>query len=176
MRNRFLRLVRIVSLAAVIAFPLTATAPAGAATSDEISPNPTNMVDCNGYSSVYHSLKVTMRSLCTDPYFKEAGGAERAYDNGKYTLDDDGSRVHLHDTMTYQLDANILQFLGLFDDWEPLVARLERPPSLPEQRQTDDGADEQEHRAEADGEHRASADVLQQFRQDGQAEHHRRQE
>src|SRR2546422_7599995 len=63
--------------------------------------------------------------------------AERTftYDNGKYVLDDDGRRVHLHDTMTYQLDANILQFLGLFDDWEPLIARLERPPSLPEQRQ-----------------------------------------
>ena len=91
MRDRFFRLVRLVSLAAVIAFPLTATAPVGAATTDEVSPNPTNMVDCNGYSSVYHSLKVTMRSLCTDPYFKEAGGAERAYDNGKYIGHDEPS-------------------------------------------------------------------------------------
>src|SRR5207244_7734399 len=40
------------------------------------------------------------------------------YDNGKFTLDEHGRAVHLHDTMTYQLDANILQFLGLFDDWE----------------------------------------------------------
>jgi nucleoside phosphorylase len=34
--------------------------------------------------------------------------------------------------MTYQLNANILQFLGLFDDWEPHVARLTRPPFPPE--------------------------------------------
>src|SRR5260370_6123667 len=36
--------------------------------------------------------------------------AERTftYDNGKLMHDDDGRRVHEHDTMTYQLDANIL--------------------------------------------------------------------
>jgi pimeloyl-ACP methyl ester carboxylesterase len=63
--------------------------------------------------------------------------AERTftYDNGKFLIDEHGRRVHLHDTMTYQLDANILQFLGLFDDWKPLVARLEGPPSPPEQRE-----------------------------------------
>jgi nucleoside phosphorylase/Tfp pilus assembly protein PilF len=62
--------------------------------------------------------------------------AERTftYDNGKFTLDEHGRSVHLHDTMTYQLDANILQFLGLFDDWQTHVARLHRPPSPPEQR------------------------------------------
>src|SRR5258708_2080597 len=61
--------------------------------------------------------------------------AERTftYDNGKFTLDD-GRKIHLHDTMTYQLDANTLQFLGLFDKWKPLVAGLKRPPSGPEQR------------------------------------------
>ena len=57
------------------------------------------------------------------------------YDNGKFMLDEHGRSVYLHDTMTYQLDANILQFLGLFDDWKPLVADLERPPSSPEQRE-----------------------------------------
>src|SRR5436309_11697679 len=43
--------------------------------------------------------------------------AERTftYDNGKFTLDEQGRTVHLHDIMTYQLDANILQFLGVFD-------------------------------------------------------------
>ena len=91
MRERLIRLVRVVSLAAVIAFPLTATTPAGAATSSEVSPNPTNMLDCNGYSSLYHAVKITMRSLCADPYFKEAGGAERAYDNGKYIGHDEPS-------------------------------------------------------------------------------------
>src|SRR5437588_491852 len=64
--------------------------------------------------------------------------AERTftYDNGKFTLDEHGRSVHLHDTMTYQLDASILQFLGLFDRWKPLVARLKRPPNPPEQRKS----------------------------------------
>lgn len=58
--------------------------------------------------------------------------AERTftYDNGKVILDEQGRSVHLHDTLTYQLDANILQFLGLFYDWRPLVADLDS--SLPE--------------------------------------------
>lgn len=60
--------------------------------------------------------------------------AERTFtfDSGKFTLDD-GRQVHLHDTMTYQLDAKTLQFLGLFDKWRPLVARLKRPSHPPEQ-------------------------------------------
>ena len=57
--------------------------------------------------------------------------AERTftYDNGKFTSDEHGRTVHLHDIMTYQLNANILQFLGLFDGWKPLLAKLESPPS-----------------------------------------------
>ena len=64
--------------------------------------------------------------------------AERAftYDNGKFITDEQGRRVHLHDTLTYQLDANILQFLGIFDDWMPLVAGLETPQPMLDQRQT----------------------------------------
>ena len=64
--------------------------------------------------------------------------AERTftYDNGKFTLDEQGRSVHLHDTLTYHLDANILQFLGLFGEWKPLVARLKRPPSSREPRET----------------------------------------
>jgi nucleoside phosphorylase len=60
--------------------------------------------------------------------------AERTftYDSGKYTLDEQGRRVHEHDTLTYQLDATILQFLGLFDAWRPQLARLRRPPFPPE--------------------------------------------
>src|SRR5947209_18502697 len=60
--------------------------------------------------------------------------AERTftYDNGKFTLDEQGRSVHEQDTMTYQLDANIVQFLGLFDDWKPLIVGLERSSSPPE--------------------------------------------
>src|SRR2546423_12138042 len=62
--------------------------------------------------------------------------AERTftYDNGKFTFDEHGRNVHLHDTLTYQLDANILQFLGLFEEWKPVVARLKPPPNPSERR------------------------------------------
>jgi nucleoside phosphorylase len=61
--------------------------------------------------------------------------AERTftYNNGKYTFDEQGRSVHLHDAMTYQLDVNILQFLGLFDEWKSLVASLPYPASVREQ-------------------------------------------
>ncbi|HLG63831.1 MAG TPA: FxSxx-COOH system tetratricopeptide repeat protein [Ktedonosporobacter sp.] len=60
--------------------------------------------------------------------------AERTftYDSGKFVLDEQGRQVHLHDTLTYQLDAAILQFLGLFDAWKPLLAALPRPPAPPD--------------------------------------------
>ena len=63
--------------------------------------------------------------------------AERTftYDNGKFTLDEYGRSVHLHDTMTYQLDANTLQFLRLFDNWKPLITCLEHPLAVPDQRE-----------------------------------------
>ncbi len=62
--------------------------------------------------------------------------AERTftYDNGKFTLDKRGRRVHEPDTITYQINANILQFLGLFDDWKPHIMRLRRPQPPPESR------------------------------------------
>jgi tetratricopeptide (TPR) repeat protein len=62
--------------------------------------------------------------------------AERTftYDNGKFLLDEHGRSVHEHDTLTYQLDANITQFLGLFDEWKPLVEGLKRPRSPLKQR------------------------------------------
>ncbi len=63
--------------------------------------------------------------------------AERTFtfDNGKFTLDEYGRSVHEHDAMTYHLDATIQQFLGLFDEWKPLVAGLQRPLSFPQQRE-----------------------------------------
>jgi nucleoside phosphorylase len=63
--------------------------------------------------------------------------AERTftYDNSKFTRDEHGRRVLLQDTMTYRLAADLLQFLGLFDDWKPLVRGLKRPPFPPQQRE-----------------------------------------
>jgi nucleoside phosphorylase len=59
--------------------------------------------------------------------------AERTftYDSGKFTLDEYGQAAHFHDTITYQPDPTLRQFLGLFDGWKPLVANLERPTSFP---------------------------------------------
>ena len=88
----------------------------------------------------YQPRMAIMTGICAgDAHQVQLGDlvvAERTftYDNGKFALDEHGRSIHLHDTLTYQLDANILQFLGLFDEWKPLVARLKRPPSLPEQR------------------------------------------
>jgi tetratricopeptide (TPR) repeat protein/nucleoside phosphorylase len=87
----------------------------------------------------YQPRIVIMTGICAgDPEQVQLGDlvvAERTftYDNGKFTLDEQGRGVHLYDTMTYQLDANILQFLELFDDWKPPVAGLQRPPSSSEQ-------------------------------------------
>ena len=63
--------------------------------------------------------------------------AERTftYDSGKFALDQHGQRVHLHDALTHQLDANILGFVSMFDAWKPLVAQLHRPPSKRQQRE-----------------------------------------
>lgn len=77
-----------------------------------------------------------MTGICAgDARYTQLGDlvvAERTftYDNGKFTLDEQGKTTHQHDTITYQPDANILQFLGLFDNWKPLVEALENPPSL----------------------------------------------
>jgi nucleoside phosphorylase len=62
--------------------------------------------------------------------------AERTftYDNGKFVIDAQGNRIHEHDTTTYQLESRVKQYLELFDDWEPLVTALERPPSPEEHR------------------------------------------
>src|SRR6266851_4063205 len=63
--------------------------------------------------------------------------AERTYtyDSGKLVTDEQGRMVHEHDTMTYQLDENILRFVHLFEQWKPLVAQLPRPLSRRQQRE-----------------------------------------
>lgn len=78
-----------------------------------------------------------MTGICAgDAHYVHLGDlvvAERTftYDSGKFTLDEHGRTVHLHDTMTYHLDANILQFLKLFDDWQPLLDTLNMPEAHP---------------------------------------------
>src|SRR6266566_308724 len=52
--------------------------------------------------------------------------AERVftYDGGKFTR-----KGHQHDTRTYELNANLLGYLRMFDEWKTLVGSLERPVS-----------------------------------------------
>ena len=48
------------------------------------------------------------------------------YDSGRFVIEN-GRQVHEHDTQTYNLDASILSFLGVFEAWKPLVAHMKRP-------------------------------------------------
>jgi hypothetical protein len=76
----------------MLAFTFLIQASAGVpAATTEVVPNGTNLLDCNGLSARYQALKINMTSLCADPYFKEATGPERAYDNGKYIGHDEPS-------------------------------------------------------------------------------------
>ena len=48
--------------------------------------------------------------------------AERVftYDTGRFVLEG-GRQVHEHDTQTYNLNASILTFLQVFEDWKKLL-------------------------------------------------------
>jgi hypothetical protein len=75
MRAPFRRLASLASLTVILAFAfLVQSAAAPAATTTEVTPNAVNMMDCNGLSPIYQSLKVTMKALCTDAFFNEALG------------------------------------------------------------------------------------------------------
>ncbi len=62
--------------------------------------------------------------------------AERTFasDTGKISKDEQGQIVHEHDTMTYHIHENTLNFLRSFDLWKPRVATLPRPVSKRQQR------------------------------------------
>jgi nucleoside phosphorylase len=83
----------------------------------------------------YQPRLVLMTGICAgDAQEVQLGDlvvAERVftYDNRKITRDEQGRTVRQHDTITYQLNANLQQFLGLFDVRESLVMGLKRPSS-----------------------------------------------
>jgi hypothetical protein len=81
----FKRLARVISLASILVLPLTVGSSSGVpADTGGVAPNPVNMLDCNGHSATYQSVRPGMRVMCADPFFRENGVAERAYDNGNY--------------------------------------------------------------------------------------------
>src|SRR3989442_8814007 len=99
------RLGQILVLAALFAFALTSGS--ARAVSGAVAPNPTNMVDCNGWSPTYQSVKPTMRGLCTDFFISEHGESYRGSDNGHYVGHDEPSVKFISstpssgNTMTY---------------------------------------------------------------------------
>jgi hypothetical protein len=86
-------LARVASFGTVLVLPIAVSlAPvAPAAVVAGVTPNAVNMLDCNGHSPTYQTLKATMGALCADPFFNEDGVPERAYDNGKYIGHDEPS-------------------------------------------------------------------------------------
>ncbi len=107
-----LLLVPAIGLAAVCQLSLTGSA--GAATvattakaapaAGTVTPNPTNELDCNGWSAGYKTVKKLAGDLCTDPI---KGKATRFVDNGWYVGHDEPSVKFISrapgsgNTMTY---------------------------------------------------------------------------
>jgi hypothetical protein len=57
-----------------------------------VAPNSTNMMDCNGHSTIYKSVKQDLGGLCTDPIaIWQDGTAWQFYDNGHYVGHDEPS-------------------------------------------------------------------------------------
>lgn len=52
--------------------------------------------------------------------------AERtfSFDNGAFVRDERGRMVHQHDTLTYQIEENLLRFLQFFTSWQELLPTL----------------------------------------------------
>src|SRR5438270_327804 len=88
MRGSWSRLVALVGAGATaMVFSLSPTGATLAAgpTSGAVKPNPTNMVDCNGRSPLFKSLKPGLSGLCTDAMEVYPNGkATRFKDNGVY--------------------------------------------------------------------------------------------
>jgi hypothetical protein len=75
------RAVRLAAVVVVVTGAFAALAgPAGA--SSGVKPHKVGMLDCNGYSKMQRSVKVT--SVCSDPRRVYEGEVERFYDNGHY--------------------------------------------------------------------------------------------
>ena len=78
-------------LAAMSALVLQAVAPAVATTTDTsgVAPNAVGMLDCNGFSPIQRSVKLSM--VCTDPRSLYDGKPSRFFDNGHYIGHDEPS-------------------------------------------------------------------------------------
>ncbi|HVA21342.1 MAG TPA: hypothetical protein VNN74_04520 [Candidatus Micrarchaeia archaeon] len=107
-RARALALATILSLS----LGLSGAVQASASNQGGVTPNPTNMLDCNGHSAAYQSVKVDLGGLCTDPIAVWSGDANRFYDNGRYIgHDEPAARFLSHapgsgNNLTYDLQLS----------------------------------------------------------------------
>ena len=76
----------------------SAAHPASAKTLASVKPNPSNSLDCNGYSKLYKPVKPGIKALCADPkaidnggYYSQSRSSGRFYDNGHYVGHDEPS-------------------------------------------------------------------------------------
>jgi WD40 repeat protein/nucleoside phosphorylase len=78
-----------------------------------------------------------MTGICAGDRVHVARGdlvvAERtfSYDQGAFVTDEYGRQVHQHDTLTYQIEENLLRFLQFFASWEALLSDLQYPAAEP---------------------------------------------
>jgi hypothetical protein len=69
----------------------TGSAVAVGSASGSVAPGSTSMMDCNGHSPVYQSVKQGLGGLCTDPLGMYEGQPTRFVDNGHYVGHDEPS-------------------------------------------------------------------------------------
>lgn len=78
----------------------------------------------------YRPRMVCMTGICAGDRTRVSLGdlvvAERTftYDQGAFIIDEQGRKLHQHDTLTYQIEENLLRFLQLFSSPEALLCSL----------------------------------------------------
>jgi hypothetical protein len=84
---------RFVPLLVLVGVLVLGSASAGGASTAAtgVQPNSESMVDCNGFSAEYTSVKPSMKALCTDPVRVVNGHYSRGSDNGWYIGHDEPS-------------------------------------------------------------------------------------
>jgi hypothetical protein len=115
-----LLLVPAVGIAAVCNLSLVGSATASVAAtrtvlepSTSVAPNPTNELDCNGWSKAYKTVKKLAGDLCTDPIKTVDGKGSRFVDNGWYVGHDEPSVKFISstpgsgNTMTYLMKVPV---------------------------------------------------------------------
>ena len=115
-----LLLVPLLGVAVVGQLSLGTAVAAGASTTAKVAPaagtvapNPTNELDCNGWSHAYKTVKKLAGDLCTDPIKVVNGKGSRFVDNGWYVGHDEPSVKFIPkaagsgNTMTYDMQVPV---------------------------------------------------------------------